>query len=191
MKQLYLHLLVSCATLSLFQGAITQSDIQSLLKGELYFSIADFGYSDSAHAGRLIWYSNALHDLGEPILLNKETGYTIYRFSHIGSRGGSYSVRVEKRDSTYALEYKSTAGRENKSTTITEKQWKKLERKLQRIHFWELKTRDGRQGHDGFNWIIEGSKAGNYHAVDRWLPKTRSRYRKTCDYLLQLSLQDP
>jgi hypothetical protein len=41
------------------------------------------------------------------------------------------------------------------------------------VGFWELVTHEDSvdSGPDGSQWIIEGTKDGKYHVVDRWSPK--------------------
>jgi hypothetical protein len=72
---------------------------------------------------------------------------------------------------------------------------------LQRLAFWTMPTEEPPApqasattdhsytfksvGLDGSQWILEGVRGGEYHAVDRWSPKDNS-YSQLCKYLLRL-----
>jgi len=56
--------------------------------------------------------------------------------------------------------------------------------KLSKANFWALSTRRFQDiyGRDGADWILEGTKEGNYHVVHRWSPPN-GPYREACLYL--------
>ena len=39
---------------------------------------------------------------------------------------------------------------------------------------------------DGAQWVLEGTRNGRYHVVDRWSP-TGTEYEQLCKFLMELS----
>ncbi len=152
------------------------------LKDSAYFKNSDFNYSDSSLHGRLIWYSNSLYELKEPVLMDLKTDNVIYRLLLINN--GAKSIRIVNSNNDCTLHYFDQ--NDIVEIKLTKKEWKKLERKIRHANFWSLPTTSERRGKDGFHWILEGNSYGNYHVVDRWSPKKHSRYRKVCEYIIEL-----
>jgi hypothetical protein len=85
--------------------------------------------------------------------------------------------------------YEPGAVSRSTSVRIEQEQWRSLLAALDRAHFWELETADGRVGCDGALWVLEGVTHGRYHVVSRWSPETGT-FRDACIQLLGLSRVD-
>ena len=58
--------------------------------------------------------------------------------------------------------------------------------RLNSCNFWNLNANGESFGLDGARWIIEGTKKGRYHIVDRWPPEG-GKYRETALFLVKLA----
>jgi hypothetical protein len=66
--------------------------------------------------------------------------------------------------------------------------WTALLTHLQAADFWNLAgdPEDDERGLDGADWVVEGRRAGIYHAVIRWEPKP-GPFRDACEALIKAS----
>mgnify|MGYP000858023591 CR=1 FL=1 len=75
-----------------------------------------------------------------------------------------------------------------KSTTkrkLTSQEWDKFNRMIDDSGFWVMTPSLESNGLDGAFWLLEGSKADHYWAVDRWSPQ--GKFKTLGDYLVALS----
>lgn len=168
--------------ISLYSTA--QKDSTFILKGELYFPLGSLSlHGDTVESYRNIWYSEILSFNKEPVIYSDSSGKTIFRFIALG-RIKNQVIRIEE-NNTSAMVYVKR-GRRDFSIDLTEKEWNKIQRKIKRSKFWKEPSVIDYHGKDGHSWILEGSKNGNYHVVDRWVPKS-SRYKRLCKFIIKLS----
>ncbi|HTM65223.1 MAG TPA: hypothetical protein VL093_02805 [Flavipsychrobacter sp.] len=143
----------------------------------------------------LDWYSGQLHALKEPLVFN-QTDKTIYRFTWLRTFDNPVAIRIEKKDNTYILFWKSCSGAGgyepgeltvDKSKPLAKEQFDNFISLIQSTDFWNMPTnlRD-ELGNDGSQWIIEGIENGKYHVVDRWTPR-KNNYQKCGQYLIELT----
>lgn len=143
------------------------------------------------------WYAKALTAMKEPSLSAGQTRETeSYRFLWLRTFHNPIVVRVWRSGTTVQLIAKQLDGAGgydpgklvvNNTRALTSKEWDEFAKHLEQSSYWTLKTDGGDIGTDGAQWILEGTKDGRYHVVDRWTPKEADRFRKTCFYLLELS----
>jgi hypothetical protein len=63
----------------------------------------------------------------------------------------------------------------NRTRTLTRQQSEWFLEQVNQSGFWKLNSHNDPEddgGADGARWVIEGVKSGEYHAVDRWSPKS-------------------
>lgn len=159
-------------TISLFADSIGIQDTP------LYFLNKHFDLPPNDTAGRLIWYSWILKDFREPILYSDTSETIVYRLFTIGR-----VIRIEKDSTSCKIIVKLHQGA--KTINVSTQDWNRLQKRIKRSNYWQMKPRD-RQGHDGYNFILEARVGGCYKVVDRWCPK-KSRYRRLCKYIIELS----
>lgn len=131
------------------------------------------------------WYSMQLSALQEPSLfaLAKNTGAESYRFLWLRTFHHPVAVRIDHlpSDGSWVVFTKVASGAggyspgkliTNTSRKLTAEEAQSLLVKFQQDGFWSAPNPvDDQTGTDGSQWIIEGVKAGQYHVVDRWMPK--------------------
>lgn len=156
-----------------------QKDSTFILKGGLYFPL------ESLSPLRNIWYSEILSSNQEPVIYKGSSGKAVFRFLSVGWSKNQV-IRIEKNSVSAILFVKR--GKSDFSIDLTEKEWNKLKRKVKRSKYWKEPTVINHHGKDGYHWILEASENGNYHVVDRWVPKS-SRYKGLGKYIIQLSKQ--
>jgi len=144
------------------------------------------------------WYSQYLAAMNEPSLLFGEDGdIESYRFLWLRSFHHPVVVRLWRSGGKKFLVVKQLDGVGgertpgtlliNKTRPISEDEWERLLYLLEQSCFWKLPTKNSSpEGEDGAQWLVEGSKEGHYHVVDRWSPKDGS-YREIGIYLLKLA----
>ena len=69
---------------------------------------------------------------------------------------------------------------------LSEDEWDRFYRLLEKSNFWSAPTQGGRAGLDGVGILLEGKKEGKYHAVGRRLPEEQN-FVDMCNYLLEIS----
>lgn len=130
------------------------------------------------------WYSKHLKALEEPSLYleSKSSNAESYRFVWLRTFHHPVIVRVDIRpDGGAELTTKVSSGAggyepgklvENTSRPLTQRETDKFLLTIQRLQFWKLPSHEIPEAAaiDGAQWIIEGTKDGKYHVVDRWSP---------------------
>jgi hypothetical protein len=130
------------------------------------------------------WYSSQLRALQEPSLspLTKTPSSESYRFLWLRTFNHPVTIRLDpKPDGTGVLTTKVANGSggfrpgvliENTSKVLTKEQTQEFLSRVNKLNFWTAPNPvDDQKGTDGSQWIIEGVKGGQYHVVDRWLPR--------------------
>lgn len=125
----------------------------------------------------LNWYSSHLKALEEPVLRDSLPA-KIFRFTWLRTFHNPIVIRIENRNNTVTIYWKVNDGEggyepgkiiENKSKTLTLKEWTGIVDKINAINFWNLPSTENEiLGDDGAQWILEGKELGKYHVVDRW-----------------------
>lgn len=131
-------------------------------------------------------YSKQLSAMNEPSLLelSKKSHLKIYRFLWLRTFHHPISIRLTiKGDGTGELVAKMTSGaggyepgvlETNNVLQITKQKVLDFQKQIEKIAFWEMKSKIELGGLDGARWIIEGVKDGKYHLVDRWTSQTKA-----------------
>jgi hypothetical protein len=134
-------------------------------------------------AQRAKWYSEELTRFKEPSLLESEVAASVesYRFLWLRSSRADMCIRLDvnsdgtARVTTKIAKEKAGPGKKsNRVTYVTKEQTDSFLGILDQTGFWRISTFDSYRGLDGSDWIIEGTKRGTYHVVDRWTPKDES-----------------
>lgn len=142
------------------------------------------------------WYSKHLKAMGEQSLLP----YTVskaesYRFLWLRSFHHPVAVRVWRSDDGRFLNVRQLSGAggyepgrltTNRTRQLTSAEWEGFISLLDRSCYWQLPSEINQMGNDGAQWILEGTRGGRYHVVDRWTPRGGD-FREACLYLLRLS----
>ena len=74
----------------------------------------------------------------------------------------------------------------SKSFKISKTAVKKFLDYLEKADFWNMPQNEPPRGLDEADWIIEGTKNGKYHIVDRWSPE-EGPFREAALYLVKLT----
>jgi hypothetical protein len=146
-------------------------------------------------------YSQVLFHLKEPILYNYSGAKEIYRFIYLPSMFNfpvSMTIREENNDISmsakvrYRLEgYHPITINIDTTLPVSSQDWDRLHALLEKSNFWKLPADTGDSGVDGFDWILEGTKDGNYHFLIRWSPG-EDRYPEInacCKYVRSLAVK--
>ena len=131
------------------------------------------------------WYSSQLRALQEPSLfeLAKVPDSESYRFLWLRSFNHPIAIRVDlKPDGTGVLTTKVANGAGgfrpgvltvNTTRILTKEEVQTILLRISKFGFWQAPNPvDDQTGTDGSQWVIEGVKKGQYHVVDRWMPKS-------------------
>jgi hypothetical protein len=129
----------------------------------------------------------------------------IYRITFIPTFHNPIKIRVEKHKESYFLIAKRLSGqggydagklKTEKRRRVRPQEWSHLLELLKEAGFWELPYLDkepepNEKGEmticlDGSEWVIEGVKNGQYHAVNRYCPEVKS-FEAIGLYLVRLS----
>ena len=141
-----------------------------------------------------------------PVLPVDDRDAEIYRLTIIPAFFNPIKIRVEKRRTNYVLIAKRLSGqgdfdagtlKTEKRRKITSAEFERLTDLLGAANFWEapyLLTRKDEPNEKGevtvclhgSEWVIEGSKGGNFHAINRYCDETES-LRTIALYLVKLS----
>jgi hypothetical protein len=106
-----------------------------------------------------------------------------YRFLWLRTSQRPISVRIDiENDGTAILTTKVLSGAGGhapghlvlkRTTGLTSEQTTGFLCQVEGLGFWTLPSHDESVfGPDGAQWMIEGTKSGQYHIVDRWTPST-------------------
>jgi hypothetical protein len=131
------------------------------------------------------WYSSQLKALQEPSLfeLTKVPDLESYRFLWLRTFNHPIATRVDiKPDGTGVLTTKVANGAGgfrpgvlivNTTRILTKEEVQAILLRVSKFDFWQAANPvDDQTGTDGSQWVIEGVKKGQYHVVDRWMPKS-------------------
>jgi hypothetical protein len=140
-----------------------------------------------------------------PVLPVDDPEAEIYRITFIPTFYHPIKIRVEKHRDTYLLIAKRLSGQggfdagrlktENKRR-LRPREWHRLLELLGEANFWKLPYLEKEAGPnekgeeticlDGSEWVIEGVRNGQYHAVNRYCPESKS-FEAVGLYLAKLS----
>lgn len=167
---------------------------------QFYFPIGKFSDSEMFQGRDTFvntWYSQHLFAMREPVVYMDKSQNEIYRFTWLRTFDNPVAIRIEKHGNSHLLFWKlcdGAGGYEpgqltiNKQKTIQKETWEEFKKHLDQINFWNLETNETRLlGTDGSRWILEGKTVNNYHVVDRWTPNQKSKYYKSCYFLVGLT----
>jgi hypothetical protein len=137
-----------------------------------------------SHQFRSYWYSKHLIAMREPSLWEvsrQDSTAEVFRFLWLRSFHHPISVRLTvRKDGTGILTSKETDGKggyapgkliRNLAATLSKEQTAFFLDRVEAFGLWKLAMEKlGTTGLDGAEWIIEATKGGRYHIVDRWSP---------------------
>jgi len=144
------------------------------------------------------WYSKHLFSLREPVLYNKtHKPKNIIRFTHLGTWGKPFSLRIEQNKSKITITYNKTNGLggyhagiliKHKTKKIDVEKWNMVIAKMDSIDFWNMETHDQNMVLDGEEWILEALINGRYHFVTRNCPDIYDGkgYAELCHLIYQI-----
>jgi hypothetical protein len=61
--------------------------------------------------------------------------------------------------------------------SLTEADWVRLKKLVEKARFWEMPERHDQSGLDGFDWTIEGRNHHGYHSSECWSPHRGAFYK--------------
>lgn len=153
-----------------------------------YFPPDTLSHDNKLNEFLVRWYSGQLAALQEPSLLSAPPqSVQSYRFLWLRTFNHPIAVRLDMSDDgtgTLTTKVASGAGGyapgkliTNKTTPLDKAQVDSFVDLVVRSNFWNEPTGPNQQaGTDGAEWIIEGSKPGKYHVIDRWTPSKGAAY---------------
>ena len=151
-----------------------------------YFPVGVFaeGKSDGSSSAR--WYARQLRALQEPSLSESVvTGVeSVYRFTWLRSFHHPIAIRITVHpDGSGKLTAKMTDGAggyrpgrliANSTREVGVKDVQRLLKLINTMRFWQMPPEAPARGDvvnlDGARWILEASRHGDYHVIDRWSP---------------------
>jgi hypothetical protein len=132
------------------------------------------------------WYSKHLNALHEPSLWesSKTLNAQTYRFLWLRTFDHPIAIRLDvKPDGNSLLTTKISSGQggyepgrliRNSARKLSKEQTAWFLARIEELHFWSLPTKEAEEPNvinlDGAEWVLEGTKDGDYHLVDRWSP---------------------
>jgi hypothetical protein len=147
---------------------------------------------------RTKWYSKHLLAASETVLDAK--GPEVYRFTWLRTFHAPVVIRIRADPDYVRLVVKVLSGAGgydpgtvamNRTYLIPQETWKSLTTKLDQVGFWAMPTNKENRGFDGAQWILEGARAGRYHAVDRWSASSDDKpFASLCLALMELAHLD-
>nr|MDO8109259.1 hypothetical protein [Candidatus Sigynarchaeota archaeon] len=161
-----------------------------------------FDKNDELDALKQKWYAGHLSAMNEdPIYDTDSSDLTIYRFLYLRTFNNPImiEVAVKKNENNLKAVILSGAGGYEPGTiekeinkALNEKEIQEIEKYIEKMDFWNLKTNDGQLGLDGSQCIFEvHDKSNKYHIIDRWSPEYYSEdnkyYIELINYLLNLA----
>lgn len=162
-----------------------------------YFPVGLFSEDPELSEWTARRYARDLRALGEPSLwkTTMKPGWTVFRFTVIPSRGSGFMLRLmvePEGDATLVVKSKArgegaeTNSVRQQSTAVGREQVNQFVELLDQANFWELSTAKLAAGVDGQEWLLEGGRRGEYHAVERWDGAMEDQFRNACEYLYKL-----
>lgn len=156
-------------------------------QGARYFPVGSFRGYPSSPGFAETRYAYHLAAMGEPSLWCGASQDTeTYRFLWLRSFHDYVAVRIYRRGGVYGLEAvvlrqdeyehvpgqapRVTKGQVSKRVTkaLSAAQWRHLLAALDEARFWHMRTTTlDLIGIDGADWVVEGRRAGQYHAASR------------------------
>lgn len=149
-------------------------------------------------------FATALQKMREPSLWEKARmkrrldAYRILWLPGFDAVDRPVAVRVEKADRRVMLTVVQLGrdGEEDAGKVVLSKQvhldrsrWNRLAARIWGAGFWDMPARIDYMGYDGEEFVVEGVRDGEYHAVYRWTPKPGA-YRELCREMLNLTGMD-
>ena len=151
-------------------------------------------------------YKNTLAVFREPeIFPRANNDSAAYRLLVTATFYHPVMIRIEKSGARHVLRAKWLSGqvgydwgkfKGEKTANLTEKQWRTLNRLLDRASFWKLPYEQAEpppneKGEvtvclDGVDWFLEGSALGKYHVVDRYCPD-EGAFKSVGMYMVKLA----
>jgi hypothetical protein len=143
------------------------------------------------------WYVPHLRAMNEPSLweLSKSQTAESYRFLWLRTFNRPVSARLTvAKDGSGELSIKVLSGSggykpgyliQDRSTKVAKDSVDHFLQLLGKANFWSApteETENGTVGLDGAQWIIEATREGRYHVVDRWSPQ-EGPYREAALFL--------
>jgi hypothetical protein len=129
--------------------------------------------------------------MDEPSL--QEPGPETYRFVWLKTFRNPVAVRLGRsgdvvRVVTVEADAHDPKAKRRHEFTVAADAWTTLLGHLQAADFWNLSAEqpEEERGLDGADWVIEGRRAGLYHAVNRWNPGP-GPFRTACEDLVKTS----
>jgi len=141
-----------------------------------------------------------------PVLPIDDRAAEIYRLTIIPAFYNPIKIRLEKHDANYILVAKRLSGqgdfdagtlKAEKRRRLKPAEWEHLTQMLRDVSFWELPYLEKKpepKPNDkaeticlhGSEWVLEGVKNGNFHAVNRYCEETEGLHAIAL-YLVKLS----
>ncbi len=132
------------------------------------------------------WYSKHLNALHEPSLWesSKTQKAQTYRFLWLRTFHHPIAIRLDvKPAGNSLLTTKISSGQggyepgrliRNSTQKLSKQQTAWFLARIEELQFWSLPTKEAEEPNvinlDGAEWVLEGTKDGDYHLVDRWSP---------------------
>lgn len=148
----------------------------------------------------LVYQSEKLFELEEPIIFNEKYRKECYRFTWLRSFHNPVVIRIEKVDTFVYIVLKVANGAggyqtgkviKNDTIYLSLKDWISFNNNINNINYWEMPSlsKEIIFGCDGADWILEGRLKNKYQVVQRWSP-TKDReinFRNVCEKLIKMS----
>lgn len=147
-------------------------------------------------SAKVPFFSKMLFAMYEPVLYNSKINKESYRFLWLRTTKNPVAVRIEKQNDTVTLFVKVTTGtggvspgriRISDSKILTSKEWNEFLELIKQTDFWNMSALGDEKKISGEQWILEGYKPDDFNLTEQWNPEKDEPYRKTCEYLLNLS----
>ena len=103
-----------------------------------------------------------------------------YGLIHHGCGGSVLSICVSKASQGIgmtAFRERHFCPAETAEGSLTEADWLRLKKLVERGRFWEMPERHPQSGLDGFRWTIEGRNHNGYHSSECWSPYQGAFYQ--------------
>jgi hypothetical protein len=154
------------------------------LDNAFFFPVASLGERQAnfdEDASLRSWASDELRKMLEPSLSCGDIPGDTFRFTWLRSFHPPVSVRVFASSKSAQLVailmsgsggYAPAAAVDQPHRALSSAEWNDLNVALVRSDFWNLPSWRGRSGPDGAEWIVEGRVGSQYHAVNRWAPRS-------------------
>lgn len=158
------------------------------------------------------WYGAQLRAAGaQSLCSDANIAQEVYRLAWIPSFHHTVIVRIERRGGDYSLSAVELSGaggydpgtpQRHIAMALRESEWKAWLVLVTESRFWQAQTVAADtvfdstgthvdfMGLDGAQWVLEGRRGDEYHAVDRWTPLADGPYgafRTACSWLLHRS----